>query len=94
MKMAVRVEKTSCNGYSLLILRDDDRSIFPVVSLTIRTDVCKYLEELIKKDQARMPVDGNISPIFDNNANIIGLCFTIFPVTRNSYLRYLGSMKY
>ncbi|MEI6841087.1 MAG: response regulator [Methanomicrobiales archaeon] len=49
---------------------------------------------LVKKDQARMPVDGNISPIFDKNANIIGLCFTIFPVTRNSYLRYLGSMKY
>jgi len=52
MKMAVSVEKISMTGYSLLVLRDDNKSIFPVVSLTIRTDVCKYIEGLIKKDQA------------------------------------------
>jgi len=51
MKMAVSVEKTSMTSYSLLVLRDDDKSIFPVVSLTMRTDVCKYIEGLIKKDQ-------------------------------------------
>jgi len=52
MKMAVSVEKISMAGYSLLVLRDDEKTIFPVVSLTIRTDVCRYIEELIKKDQA------------------------------------------
>lgn len=49
---------------------------------------------LIKKDQTKMAVDGNVSPIFDETDQVIGLCFTIFPVSRTNYLRYLGSMKY
>ncbi len=49
---------------------------------------------LVKKDQTKVPVDGNVSPIFNEKGNIIGLCFIIFPVTRNNYLRYTGTMKY
>jgi len=49
---------------------------------------------LITKDQNRIPVDGSVSPIFDDEDHIIGLFFIIFPVTRNSSLRYIGTMKY
>lgn len=49
---------------------------------------------LIKHDETRIPVDGSVSPIFDDDDHIIGLFFIIFPVTRNSSMRYIGAMKY
>jgi len=53
MKMAVEVEESGSGGYSLLVLKDDEKTIWPVISTVMRTDVCLYIQRLINEDQQK-----------------------------------------
>lgn len=51
MKLSIKVQKTSMIDISILRLSKPEDKITPYLSVSMRTDLAKYLANLVRKDQ-------------------------------------------